>query len=1207
MASQNQRRPVRSGAQSMSMSLQRRTVESGASPTIGMAARPANDWRRRTIRAVRDYNNPPSSGGYRVQARRSYGRLQAQHGPNSRFLQRRGATMELLADDWNSEGEDTILNSTLDESGETQVHGTPIDASFFQLKIKSIVPQPTDQRTNQESTPTATQTSSASDATQDSGQNETFFTFSSDDSEPDRDTDEEGGTAPVDYVLQRMIGDKFDVGPRGLTIGSGKGCDVRLPKRTLLEAQHARIEWRSANPSPTSTPPSADGGRARLTLQDLSGGGRFWLSSQPECSVIMSGSADGDQEQQSESLSEPVELCWGAKFSMGRVEFQVVPLPPSTLVCKCLFAAVRNDDATVLSAVLDAAKEPNGLKGAGSACPLLRPNSGRSVKRLDLEITDKPHPASVFDDEEEDNEPAAATTQANSPFAAMSWLAPNARSRQILLAARQRRRAESRYLRMHRRPQQGQAVGLLHVAVDQSNLEIVSLLLSEGAEVNGIEDTSRGSPLQMAVNRDNVEIARLLLQHGARMEVAGAPGHLPFQCATSHKMRKLLLNVPMLCSAAEVGDEDEVRGLLACNTPVNGIGLGNKNSLHFACMSGHTEVVKLLLHAGANVTIKGGSRQRTPLHYAALSGCVDAARCLLDAGAREATRDQLGFTALNLTDKAEMCNLLRNTQSPSLCIAAQGGDIAMARQLLEDDSLHGDEKLDLVNQRNDQRHAAIHLACVAGSIEFIQLLVLYRADVDMPGGSGDWTPLMFAGAAGKAAAVEYLLSIGADQTVWSSSSGTAQDLVEETLRKIKEEEKSCNKLTSDERSSASASSSQPKTSTATTLSAPLIARQTSHPNQDEHRRWLSQRRAQLEAVLGVLRSAPQRLQQALNHNDLETARSLLEDGVVTAQCVFDEPVGGSALYHACSQGRKEFAEMLLDHGASLTAAGEDGLMPAHIAATQGHVETLQLLLDRGQSMDARESTDGNTLLHVAAICNRSAVVQLLLDRGADRTCINNEEKTPFDVAKQVNVLRLLATGTQRLAVEARVGSVARVRSLLESEEDGVSQEDLLRLCGDETPGANPLHEAVRQNHLPVLEVLIDAGCNINATAGTRRETVLHVASRRGLHDIARYLMEHNARVDLKNWLGRTPFEVAHDNSMRKILVQVQRVIQIQAVPDLNDDGIPDDKRCRVCMDKPINTIILPCGHQAFCSDCAGRIKECALDRQPINEIVKVFC
>ena len=35
-----------------------------------------------------------------------------------------------------------------------------------------------------------------------------------------------------------------------------------------------------------------------------------------------------------------------------------------------------------------------------------------------------------------------------------------------------------------------------------------------------------------------------------------------------------------------------------------------------------------------------------------------------------------------------------------------------------------------------------------GCSEFIQLLVLYRADVDMPGGSGDWTPLMFAGAAG---------------------------------------------------------------------------------------------------------------------------------------------------------------------------------------------------------------------------------------------------------------------------------------------------------------------------------------------------------------------------------------------------------------------------------------------------------------------------
>lgn len=42
-------------------------------------------------------------------------------------------------------------------------------------------------------------------------------------------------------------------------------------------------------------------------------------------------------------------------------------------------------------------------------------------------------------------------------------------------------------------------------------------------------------------------------------------------------------------------------------------------------------------------------------------------------------------------------------------------------------------------------------------------------------------------------------------------------------------------------------------------------------------------------------------------------------------------------------------------------------------------------------------------------------------------------------------------------------------------------------------------------------------------------------------------------------MAQTPFEVARNNAMRKVLVQPQRTIHVQAVPDMNDD-IPDDKR-----------------------------------------------
>ncbi|XP_065183795.1 uncharacterized protein LOC135814569 isoform X3 [Sycon ciliatum] len=1048
-----------------------------------------------------------------------------------------------------------------DKPDEGLAHGEPIHNSFFQLKIVNILPKPATPRTTPESTAAITETSSASEVAAGTVQNETVSAVDSREGEPSADAEEDNGVELGARVFRAMSKDKFYVGPWGITIGSSKGCALCLPELTLVQPEHAHIEWRSDNPSSASMLSPADGGRARLTLQDLSGGGRFWLSCQPGCSVILHGSDEGDEEQRSELLSEPVKLCWGAKFSVGRVQFQVIPLTPPELARKRLFAAVRNNDATVLSAVLDAAKEHSGLDGAGDPCLLLRQTSTELTRGLDLDITDQ-QPCPSFEEETSER----LQRRMRSPFAIGTR---RERWREFL-----QRHAQTRHERLYLRSRAFQTVGLLHVAVAQSNVDMVSLLLAEGA------------------------------QHGARVEITDRNAHLLFQGAASHKMRQLLLNVPLLCSSAEVGDVDEVRRLLACNTPPNGIGLRNKNSLHFASMSGHAEVVKLLLHAGASVDTQGGSKQRTALHYAALSGCVEVAQCLLKAGAKEDTQDKLGFTALNLTDNSEMCNLLKNTQSPSLCIAAQGGDIAMARQLLEDDSLRSDEKQDLVNQRNEQRHAAIHLACVAGNIEFLQLLLQHRVDVNMPGGSGEWTPLMFASAAGKAATVEYLLSVGADRTICSSSSSTAQGLVEETLKNLQTEEKAYDKPTSGR--SAATSSSQVGTSTSTALSAPLMTRQVSHPPQDEHRQWLTQRRAHLQATLEVLRSGPQQLQQALDQNDLEAARALLEGKAVTAQCVFDKPVKAPALYHACSKkGLEEFAALLLDHGASLTAAGEDDLMPAHVAAMQGHVETVRTLLDRGQSMDARESTGGNTLLHAAAMFSHSTVVRLLLDSGADRTCVNTEGKTPFAVAKCSTVMRQLAVGVQRVVVEARAGNVSAVRSLLETR-DTVLLEGLFKLRGDETPDANPLHDAVRMNHLPVVEVLVDSVCNINATAGKRRETALHVASRKGFLDIARYLTDHGARVNVKNSSSRTPYEVADSNAMRKLLVQEQRAIKIQPAEDMSD-GIPDDKRCRVCMDRPVNTLILPCGHQAFCSDCAGQLEVCALDRQPINEIVKIFC
>lgn len=46
--------------------------------------------------------------------------------------------------------------------------------------------------------------------------------------------------------------------------------------------------------------------------------------------------------------------------------------------------------------------------------------------------------------------------------------------------------------------------------------------------------------------------------------------------------------------------------------------------------------------------------------------------------------------------------------------------------------------------------------------------------------------------------------------------------------------------------------------------------------------------------------------------------------------------------------------------------------------------------------------------------------------------------------------------------------------------------------------------------------------------------------------------------------------------------------------------------CVICWDSQKTTILVPCGHYAFCQACADGIVECAICRARIEKRVKVF-
>ena len=159
-----------------------------------------------------------------------------------------------------------------------------------------------------------------------------------------------------------------------------------------------------------------------------------------------------------------------------------------------------------------------------------------------------------------------------------------------------------------------------------------------------------------------------------------------------------------------------------------------------AAQRGDVETVRALLRRGADVNAAQGDGMRA-LHWAATMGRADIIDVLLYAGADPESTTRLGaYTALHLASKA--------------------GHAEAIERLMQGHARPETE--------TSTGATALHFAARSGRADAVATLIRHGAEVDSRAGSAEQTPLIWATASDRVAAMTILLEAGADVSLTSS-------------------------------------------------------------------------------------------------------------------------------------------------------------------------------------------------------------------------------------------------------------------------------------------------------------------------------------------------------------------------------------------------------------------------------------------------------
>lgn len=498
----------------------------------------------------------------------------------------------------------------------------------------------------------------------------------------------------------------------------------------------------------------------------------------------------------------------------------------------------------------------------------------------------------------------------------------------------------------------------LDFTATQGSVEVATVLLDAGADVNNQDEKTATTPLHRAAIRGDVAMVSLLISRGARVDAETNDEATP------------------LFAAAEYGHLEVVEYLIAMDP--TGWHL-HCSPIHAVASNGHLDVLDHLIQEGVDVDLKN-QFDVTPLCAAVLKERLAIMEYLISNGAdvNQKMKSDRDFTYLHF--------------------AAENGDEDAVRLLAESDAV--------VDARDDYGYTPLHIAAVHGAVAVVEALLENGADLYAEGLDG-LTVTDVAAASGQLRVLQYLQEQGfthdfdrqhpTDSTITPLSlaatdghANVVKYLVELQNRHLSTASQA-NKTTGGGGDNGIVSERGESSSTAhCEFSLEDEDLKSELRGGGAYRRL---RECRFDALIS-----------GVENDHLDIVAYFCEIGANVGMLASRDT---TALHTAAGLGHTLIAEYLLqEHHATLSDRTSAGLTALHVAATTGQTSVIKLLLAYGALVNERveRSSEGDlvgmTPLHFAALFGHLDVLQVLIRHGADIDAQTEQGAGVLECAKE---------------------------------------------------------------------------------------------------------------------------------------------------------------------------------------------------------------